>query len=621
MPNPQTSQARRASNVSANGAQQPIRATVVITSRPGSTGSNGSYDSVGSTPTSPPQRIRTRPLVGAPPTSPPLQSRSSTPVAYIRTASPAPMVTSPQTRPAPQILHQLSTSRPLTSPTPPTSAPPRLNRTYDDGSSAGMISPAQSPSRAQVLQSQSIVYAQQTKFASQQQVYQVASPPMLDHPNAVRIPNTTSTTPQFPSQTPPRQQQQRYGPPATPPASAVPASPRGIYAEQRPQQPRPLKIVADLYEHKPSVHVCPHCGMAEDESGSPQEGIPMESHANDRVLRKIMDLEISNTSLMAVNSSLENTIRKQAQTIERLKSKIRGLATSPAAANSNGVDIPVLSSSGSPIELVAEPLSEFDAADEFYMDDDSSAIPQDLPSNDTNIDEDGMYQRLCDKMQQLIAEASHAVHASPATPPLSADIFSEYEPLPHPTPASWMDDGATAMNTPLHPNSAFPDEPVAKLQSVLSSVLDLRQRALAHDRVLAGVVHQETREASARGGSVSVPVHIFDQMLEFLNEVRLETVLAGKERAGSPYLDEEEGWSDRTGGKPAPARGVAGGGKGKTDAATRPVFVRGAGGKTMGVGGGAGRGGGKGKPVVDYALPRYQSPDDVESTLSSAVSP
>ncbi|KAI8813785.1 hypothetical protein BJ742DRAFT_766819 [Cladochytrium replicatum] len=620
MPSPQSSQPRRASNVSANGPQQPIRATVFITSRPGSTGSNGSYDSVSSTPTSPPQRIRTRPLVGAPPTSPPPQSRSSTPVAYVRTASPAPVVLSPQTRPAPQILHQLSTSRPVTSPTPPISAPPRLNRSYEEeSSSAGMILPAYSPSRSHAQQSQPVVYAQQTKYASQQQLFQVASPPT---PNAVRIPNTYSTTPPFASQTPPRQQQQRFGPPETPPANVVPSSSRGSYAEQRPQQQRPIKIVADLYQHEPSVHVCPHCGMAEDQPGSAEDGIPMESHANDRVLRKIMDLEISNTSLMAVNSSLEHTIRKQAQTIERLKSKARGVASSPPAASSNGVDIPALSSSGSPIELFAESMSEFDAADDLYMDD--SALPQDLPPNDTNVDEDGMYQRLCDKMQQLIAEASHAVHASPSTPPLSADIFSEYEPLPHPTPASWMDDGATLMNTPFHSDSSFPDEPVAKMQSVLSSVLDLRQRALTHDRVLAGVVHQETREASARGGSVSVPVQMFDQMLELLSEVRLETVLAWKERAGSPYLDEEEvdgGWSDRTGGKPAPARGAAaGGGKGKTGAATRPVFVRVAGGKAMGVGGGtAGGVGGKGKPV-DYALPRYQSPDDVESTLSSAIS-
>ncbi|KAJ1551647.1 hypothetical protein HK096_005920, partial [Nowakowskiella sp. JEL0078] len=54
----------------------------------------------------------------------------------------------------------------------------------------------------------------------------------------------------------------------------------------------------------------------------PNETISIEAQANDRALRKIMDLEISNTSLLAVNNSLEATIRKQAQTIERLKSQI-----------------------------------------------------------------------------------------------------------------------------------------------------------------------------------------------------------------------------------------------------------------------------------------------------------
>ena len=71
--------------------------------------------------------------------------------------------------------------------------------------------------------------------------------------------------------------------------------------------------------------------------------IAIELQANDRALRKvnfglsmklagvrqahksggqIMDLEISNTSLLAVNTSLETTIRKQSQLIEQMRHEI-----------------------------------------------------------------------------------------------------------------------------------------------------------------------------------------------------------------------------------------------------------------------------------------------------------
>lgn len=38
--------------------------------------------------------------------------------------------------------------------------------------------------------------------------------------------------------------------------------------------------------------------------------------------RKMLDLEISNTSLMAVNSSLEDTVRVQAQRLNKLKKEL-----------------------------------------------------------------------------------------------------------------------------------------------------------------------------------------------------------------------------------------------------------------------------------------------------------
>ncbi|KAJ3184960.1 hypothetical protein HDU87_002526 [Geranomyces variabilis] len=59
--------------------------------------------------------------------------------------------------------------------------------------------------------------------------------------------------------------------------------------------------------------------------------VAMEIQANDKALRKIMDLEISNSSLLAVNSSLENTIRQQSIDLEVMRKEMESLR---AAANS-----------------------------------------------------------------------------------------------------------------------------------------------------------------------------------------------------------------------------------------------------------------------------------------------
>ncbi|KAJ3413751.1 hypothetical protein HDV05_007654, partial [Chytridiales sp. JEL 0842] len=48
----------------------------------------------------------------------------------------------------------------------------------------------------------------------------------------------------------------------------------------------------------------------------------MEAQANQRALRKIMDLEIANESLLAVNMTLETTIREQALSMEQLKRQL-----------------------------------------------------------------------------------------------------------------------------------------------------------------------------------------------------------------------------------------------------------------------------------------------------------
>ncbi|KAJ3282107.1 hypothetical protein HK104_011099 [Borealophlyctis nickersoniae] len=69
------------------------------------------------------------------------------------------------------------------------------------------------------------------------------------------------------------------------------------------------------------VETCRNCMNAAKAS----DPIDIELQANDRALRKIMDLEISNTSLLAVNTSLENTIRQQSLAINQMQQEIARL--------------------------------------------------------------------------------------------------------------------------------------------------------------------------------------------------------------------------------------------------------------------------------------------------------
>ncbi|KAJ3169665.1 hypothetical protein HDU88_000856 [Geranomyces variabilis] len=63
--------------------------------------------------------------------------------------------------------------------------------------------------------------------------------------------------------------------------------------------------------------------------------VAMEIQANDKALRKIMDLEISNSSLLAVNSSLENTIRQHVRAAANSASETARLSAELTAPREN----------------------------------------------------------------------------------------------------------------------------------------------------------------------------------------------------------------------------------------------------------------------------------------------
>ncbi|KAJ3048656.1 hypothetical protein HK097_010333, partial [Rhizophlyctis rosea] len=159
-----------------------------------------------------------------------------------------------------------------------------------------------------------------------------------------------------------------------------------------------------------TVEMCRSC--LEARSNDP---IAIELQANDRALRKIMDLEISNTSLLAVNTSLETTIRKQSQLIEQMRHEI---------AKFKGLEIDendtVLSEFVDPVLLEEKPASAptVDVDGESRLSDLSD--PETEATDSTRIiispeDEQAqkeaqlLYARVCAVIEQLTVDGRKAV--------------------------------------------------------------------------------------------------------------------------------------------------------------------------------------------------------------------
>ncbi|KAI8819670.1 uncharacterized protein EV422DRAFT_102196 [Fimicolochytrium jonesii] len=83
---------------------------------------------------------------------------------------------------------------------------------------------------------------------------------------------------------------------------------------------------------------CKHCRSTARSLDPVELGI----QANDKAVRKIMDLEIANSSLLAVNTSLENTIRQQAQEMEAMRREAARLKEQATDAQNEGprIDTP-----------------------------------------------------------------------------------------------------------------------------------------------------------------------------------------------------------------------------------------------------------------------------------------
>ncbi|KAI9320321.1 hypothetical protein DFJ73DRAFT_967225, partial [Zopfochytrium polystomum] len=146
----------------------------------------------------------------------------------------------------------------------------------------------------------------------------------------------------------------------------------------------------------------------------------LEVQVNDRALRKIMDLEIANESLLAVNSTLETTIREQAAAMDLLKRQMAVLQRRLTIAQGGKVsplDEDDLPSSKSPTPAKPNGKPQTRANQMVSLPEQSERLDSQPgePPVDTR-DVDMKYNRVCAMLNMLIQEGTRAVETNPPTP-------------------------------------------------------------------------------------------------------------------------------------------------------------------------------------------------------------
>ncbi|KAG0240136.1 hypothetical protein B0O80DRAFT_180503 [Mortierella sp. GBAus27b] len=133
-----------------------------------------------------------------------------------------------------------------------------------------------------------------------------------------------------------------------------------------------------------------------------------------RTRRKIQDLEISNTSLLQVNKTLETTIRKQAAEIQELKTRMQ--------SSQFGGDLSILSSD------VSTPLAQENGSDPSNQingdaNPETAGIIHEM--TETERQADITFRRLCMTIEQLIFEAKQALDQS--MKPAGVKVLSSFD--------------------------------------------------------------------------------------------------------------------------------------------------------------------------------------------------
>ncbi|KAJ3124162.1 hypothetical protein HK098_001336 [Nowakowskiella sp. JEL0407] len=287
-----------------------------------------------------------------------------------------------------------------------------------------------------------------------------------------------------------------------------------------------------------------------------QDENPVETQANDRALRKIMDLEISNTSLLAVNNSLESTIRKQAQTIERLKSQVIHLSGGSISKDDEFPDEQFEDVSSvpedeleSPVGSVAE--STLDApvvsTDELPPDEVSEQIKNvDVVATDpltsNEVDETSerkpdeyeiILDRVCEKLMILIEESENA---------LSKGNFIYTNSQVQHEGSIDLAENQSAKDI----LQSYDAEVVNALSSKLSTVISLRNQAADHNKIIAGVTSQTppNKTVDSRisdilshdARTIKLPMPVYSQICTLLEDLHVDFLCAPNNVDVTPHF-------------------------------------------------------------------------------------
>ncbi|KAH9463434.1 hypothetical protein Pst134EA_015517 [Puccinia striiformis f. sp. tritici] len=137
---------------------------------------------------------------------------------------------------------------------------------------------------------------------------------------------------------------------------------------------------------------------------APSSSPPTDTYDHARVNRKILDLEISNASLLAINGALERTKVKQQTEIRKLKGKLTPRLAGAGEAGSTVSETGSTSSSSNTSTLLNQLLISPS------VDDDNEDV--DL---DTLVSEDPQFMEIIKSIESLINQAHNAIAFNPAS--------------------------------------------------------------------------------------------------------------------------------------------------------------------------------------------------------------
>ncbi|KAA1087557.1 hypothetical protein PGT21_033617 [Puccinia graminis f. sp. tritici] len=189
-----------------------------------------------------------------------------------------------------------------------------------------------------------------------------------------------------------------------------------LQAQQHQQQQQQQQLVQSSSTPSSSTTTITTPTVIERKLNHP---LPLETHDHARVNRKILDLEISNASLLAINGALERTKVKQQNEIRSLKRTINAASSQAGQSNHHLLPLPdgseTSSSSSSNSTLLNHPF----LGPEDQLQDGGDEKDEDL-AIERLMDNDPLFSELVKTIEWLMDSATKAIHHTPASPPPSS---------------------------------------------------------------------------------------------------------------------------------------------------------------------------------------------------------